>query len=248
MPIRRTRQRVTVIKPKVSTVKKPGIVRTVKQNIVNVPKTRDHMYSKIDTIWEDATVYIVGGGPSLKDFNWNLLKGKNVICVNRAFQVLPDADVLYWTDSRFYKWHKAEIDLFKGKKITCRTIPNPPADVTILKSNLARGFDDRPDYITHGNNSGFGAISLAVKMGATKIYLLGYDMNSNNRDTHWHNGYNIKHNHNIYTKMIQAFETLAPELSKRKIHVWNANPTSKLECFRKCSVQSAIGDDPLQTS
>ena len=35
-------------------------------------------------------------------------------------------------------------------------------------------------------NSGIGAISLAIKFGAKKIILLGYDCGITNNKTHWH--------------------------------------------------------------
>ena len=36
------------------------------------------------------SVFIVGGGPSLKNFDFNFLKGKDVIAVNKAVFGVPD--------------------------------------------------------------------------------------------------------------------------------------------------------------
>ena len=102
--------------------------------------------------------------------------------------------------------------------------------------------DLRLDSICHGNNSGYGAINLAVKLGASKIYLLGYDMQSNAKDTHWHSGYESRHNHNIYQKMVKYFENLPSELEKHHVEVYNANPNSTLNVFKKCSIEDAIMD------
>jgi len=37
-----------------------------------------------DNSWKDEDCYIIGGGPSLKRFNWSLLKGKKTIGINRV--------------------------------------------------------------------------------------------------------------------------------------------------------------------
>lgn len=229
---------------------KPHIVRNIKRQPIHTrdnvqdlkPLNIDHKYSETKKIWNNETVYIIGGGPSLRGFNWNKLKGKKVIAINRAFQVIPWADVMYWTDSRFYRWYSEEIASFKGLKYTCRPFNGKPSDVVLLKSSSVMKIEMRPSYISHGNNSGFGAINLAVKLGASKIYLLGYDMKSNPKDTHWHDGYSVTHNHNIYKKMIKYFETLPSDLKKLNIEVFNANPRSELHCFRKCSLSDALND------
>lgn len=231
---------------------KPHIVRNLKKNVIkNKPNStpsptptssNDKKYGETKSIWQDEVVYIVGGGPSLKDFDWTKLKGKKVIAINRAFEVVPDADVLYWTDSRFFRWFKEDIKKFTGLKYTCRPFIGKPADVTLLQSNSAMKLEMRPSFISHGNNSGYGAINLAVKLGATKIYLLGYDMNSNPKDTHWHSGYDTKHNHSIYSKMIKYFEGLPAEAEKLGVEIFNANIKSQLTVFRKCTIEDAIND------
>lgn len=209
-----------------------------KQLKINVPNALD----RIEKIWNGDTVYIIGGGPSLKDFDWSRLSGKKIIAINRAFQVLPNADVLYWTDSRFYKWYKKEIDNFKGLKVTCRPILDNPGDIIVLKPTSSLKFDDRMNTISSGNNSGFGAINLAIKLGAKKIYLLGYDMISYPNQTHWHDGYQITHNHTIYDRMIVQFSFIAEDAKKMNIEIYNANLKSRLDVFKKVSLDDAIND------
>lgn len=232
---------------------KPHVVRNMKKKVVNrnnkpsssskhQPINTDSKYSVSEKIWDNETVYIVGGGPSLKSFKWDKLKCKNVIAINRAYEMLPGATVLYWTDSRFYKWYKDDINKFKGLKYTCRPFNDKPSDVKLLKPTSAMKIDIRPSFICHGNNSGYGAINLAIKLGAKKIYLLGYDMNSSPNTTHWHDGYTVKHNHTIYQKMIKYFDTMPSELKKLGVQVFNANPKSQLTCFRKCSLNDALND------
>lgn len=233
---------------------RPHIVRSLKKNVVKkrsslktiktkqTSKSINTSYGSTEKIWNDEVVYIVGGGPSLKGFNWDRLSGKNVIAINRAYEVLPNADVLYWTDSRFYRWYRKDINNFKGMKVTCRPIVDKPSDVILLKANNSFNIDTRPEFLSHGNNSGYAAINLAVKLGAKKIYLLGYDMKSNPKNSHWHTGYQTHHNKDIYNKMIKSFDSIPSELKRLGVECFNANIKSELTVFRKCTIDDAISD------
>ena len=73
-------------------------------------------YSTVPKLFPQETIYIIGGGPSLKNFNFKTLIGKKTIAINKAIIYHPTADILYWTDGRFYTWFKNEVDNFKGLK------------------------------------------------------------------------------------------------------------------------------------
>ena len=61
----------------------------------------------------NETYYIVGGGPSLTGYDWDLLKGKMLIGINRAFEVVPWADIIYFSDFKFFEeyQHKGLLDV-----------------------------------------------------------------------------------------------------------------------------------------
>jgi len=265
MPINRNIQRKVNIKP--SIVKKQTKQKAVEFTnapIKNqkmskiVPKDkikRTHVLphrdenNKLKKIWNGDTVYIVGGGPSLKNFNWNQLKGKHTIAINKAFQVMPWSEVVYWTDARFYRWNKPAIDSLKGIKVTCRNAPSLAPDVVLLTTSGRTGLDKRPNFIRAGNNSGFAAINVAFHLGVKKIYLLGFDMESGDGKTHWHEGYGIRHDHKIYERnMIGNFDGVFELLKTEGIELWNANPKSKLRSIPKCTVEDALNDCPVRTS
>jgi hypothetical protein len=247
MPI--NNRRIQKIQPTVVRAQPKTITRNV-QPTKQIPKSplaskAPIQLGRTEKIWDDEVVYLIGGGASLKGFDWNLLAGKKVLAINRAFQVLPEADVLYWTDARFYRWYKEDIDKFKGLKVTCRSVDGNPGDIIVLRPNSSTTLDTRPDWISSGNNSGFGAINLAVKLGAKRIYLLGYDMVSRDKETHWHSGYDVAHNHTIYTKMMAQLAALPAELKKLGVEVLNANPKSNLTVFRRVSLEAAIANNPI---
>jgi len=178
--------------------------------------------------------------------NWELLLGKRTIAINRAFQVVPWADVLYWTDAQFYRWYRRDIDRFAGMKVTCRPLDAPGSMITVLQGVRDNGIDMRETHISDGNNSGYGALNLAVKLGVSRIFLLGFDMHSKEGATHWHSGYSRKHNHSIYKRVIGYFESAVPVLKELGVEVWNACPESHLNSFKKCTLESAIEGTPVQ--
>ena len=203
-------------------------------------KKRYAKVGSISPIYKDETIFIIGGGPSLKNFNFDLLKRKKVIAINKAFLTVPWANVLYWTDSRFYNWFKAQIHAFKGLKVTNK--PKPVTDDIInLRDTGRTGLDLDRSSLRHGNNSGYAAINLAVHLGAKKIVLLGYDMSLSGNKSHWHEGYSTPTNHKVYkNSMLPHFDTLVDPIKKLGIEIWNANPNSDLTCFPKCTIEEGL--------
>jgi hypothetical protein len=175
------------------------------------------------------TIFCVGGGPSLVGFDWRVLKGQFVIAVNRAFEVVPCAEYVYFSDARFWNWYAGALRLHAGIKITVdRQVKDK--DVINYRATGTFGLDLIPGQLRTGNSSGFAAINLAAQMKPSKIVLLGYDMKYTDR-THWHDGYPVRSGR--IEKMIAFFPTLVEPLKELGIDIVNANPDSALECFRK---------------
>ena len=197
---------------------------------------------KLMKIWTGETVYLIGGGPSLKNFEWNSLHGKKTIAINKAITFYPNADAVYWTDGRVYTWFEKEINKFKGLKYTIRA-NKYPSDVTILKRGKKFGLETNKDILSHGNNSGYAAINLAIHLGAKRIVLLGYDMGSSGASTHFHDGYPVNAtSHKIYKdQFLPGFEILKEEIKGKGIQIFNACLTSNLDTFKKISIEEALG-------
>ena len=200
-------------------------------------------YTYIDPIFLGDTIYVVGGGPSLKDFNFELLRDKTVIAVNKAFTRVPFAQVLYWSDTRFYEWFSKEIDAFTGIKVTCRPEPKR-SDVINLLNTGKTGLETMSYGLRDGGNSGYAAMNLAYHLGAKKIVLLGFDMQNTPKQTHWHDGYvSTADTSTMERLMLPSFDTIVEPLEKRKIKVYNASPDSKITCFPKISIEEALAFD-----
>ncbi len=225
----------------ISKVTVPLKVNGEKRKFNNTPPP-NVKYSNVPKIWANETVYIIGGGPSLKGFNWNLLKGKKTIAINKAIQFYPNADVVYWTDGRFHDWFKDEISKFKGLKYTITPRENFIEGVSLLKRGIKFGLETAPNALAHGNNSGYAAINLAIHLGAKKIILLGYDMSNSGKESHFHDGYKVNAtSEKIYTThFLPGFSVLKESIKGMNIKILNASSESKLKTFPIITIDEAL--------
>lgn len=202
-----------------------------------------------DNMWKGQRCFIIGGGPSLKGFDWSLLEGELTIGCNLAFEAF-DPCMVVAVDKRFYQWilwgeyeekhpglRQRFLDLNVGKYLLY-----PPESL----SNFYTGIDIIPrnnsgtlsttlaEGVMMGSNTGFAAINLALCLGADPIYLLGFDMSGDGagKQAHFHAGHPTIQADTCYPKFIETFDRFAPELSKHA-RIVNLNPESKLEHFEK---------------
>jgi hypothetical protein len=210
-------------------------------NSTNQPLS-DIKYTTIQKKFEGEVVYIIGGGPSLKNFDFRQLAGSRTIAINKAILFHTQADVLYWTDVRFYTWYKNEIDNYKGLKFTLKAGSQYTNDIKVLKKGKAYGLETDRQTLAHGNNSGYAAINLAYHLGAKRIVLLGFDMASNGKEGHFHDGYPTQTaSDKMYQdKFLPGFKQLHAELNGSGVTIMNASPYSKLTVFPKITIEQAL--------
>ena len=190
-----------------------------------------------DGAWKGQRCFIVGGGESLKGFDFSKLSGELVIGVNRAYEKV-DCTIMFAIDNKLYNWivkgnlgqeAKEKFDNFKGHKVWIDSAKYPyPKDIFLLDCAGSSGLShSMKDGLFAGENSGYAALNLAVCLGANPIYLLGFDMGGK----HWHEDYPEKQSQSVYEKYKANFIKAAPELKQRGIKVINLNSDSALRCF-----------------
>ena len=199
-----------------------------------------------DGSWKGRRCFIVGGGPSLKGFNFPRLNQELTIAVNRSFEYFEPSVILWMDYQTFY------MDLMKGvfgDEARRRFMSSPALKVTLNLSkyhypadvysiHAAPGGDKRITFslaegIGSGENSGYAALNFAVCMGANPIYLLGFDMRGDGEggQAWFHSGYKSDQGEGVYRKFIEAFEYAAPILKDKGVEVVNLNKKSGLTCF-----------------
>lgn len=205
----------------------------------------------------DYTCYIVGGGTSMKNFDWSLLDDENkfVIAINNAYTKLPNAQILYCTDPPWIKEHENDLATFTGLIYQgALNLSNPPKMEIVDKQwhlTGPHGLEKLPGCLRHGSNSTYAALNMAaVHLGFKKIYLIGIDMKwgiSRNKTTsHWHSDirpHKRVDGEAVYNKMRAAYNTIKQPLLDMGIKVFNVNTPEKtdLDVFPIVPVDQVFG-------
>lgn len=197
-------------------------------------------------MWLGSTVFLIGGGTSLRDMDWSLLHGRRTIGCNDAYLLGPRVtDICYFGDRGWYRRHtRPTVDIgmgpqpgllqFSGLKVTCLSEMVGYKGLLVLQRR-PRTIEEAP-RVGWFTSTGASAINLAAILGAKKIVLLGYDMTLGpDKMNNWH--LNLVHNPNqgIFKKFIEMMGHLKKdmELKHPDVEILNANPESRLELFPK---------------
>lgn len=160
----------------------------MKQSL-KMPRKKNRPWS-IPKIWDDETVFIIGGGPSLLNMDLEGLKDRRVIGVNNSYgdrlsysgvagdsQYMPRdwVDICWFGDKRWFFWHKKCLKYFGGLIATCGEKLKDPMVLSITRGK-SMGIDPDPRRVSWNKSSGGSAINFAYHLGAKRIVLVGFDM------------------------------------------------------------------------
>ena len=199
---------------------------------------------------KNESIYIIGGGYSLKGFAFNKLANKTTIAVNKSYSYVPNLDYFITMDFTALK-KIPQIDSISPTKIFTANFTKPYLQEKegrivdtrfnliykledfdmIIKSYKTEGIGIKFNDFRNGNNSGFCALQLAVALGYTEIYLLGIDLVVG-KETHWHGGYN-ESRESFQKKLEQYYQNFVIGLKELKekrpdIKVYSCSKISKL--------------------
>jgi len=234
---------------------RPGLLaRNVERSRLKIDPYRPAYKVLDDGAWAGERCFVVGGGPSLEGFDFERLQGQGrIIAINRAFEWMPFADICFFMDgsnNTFYghvkngrlepetlqKWEK-----FQGLKIYLNIVGRRLEDVYSVRSLGRVGVSNSiTKGLYHGNNSGIGAIGLAMCLKANPIYLLGFDCKFNGGKSHFHGGYPMKMPESIFKQFPRDFSRLNRLIMKTKFKVINLNPQSGIRCFPFKTIDEAL--------
>ena len=186
----------------------------------------------LELCFRTKPVVVVGGGPSLRDFDWKRLDGLNVMGCNFSCP-RPTASVSH--DATFVR------PAPRGCLEAWMEIPGVHVHVNRQLQEEVPGVvfvEHSTEYTTdwrHGvmaaSNCGIAAINLTDCLGAKEIYLIGFDMRGEKGlSANWHDKYKRKSNEKIYDRYISDFWSIAPKV---KAKVMNLTPNSRLDCFMR---------------
>jgi hypothetical protein len=216
-----------------------------------------------DGSWSGQPCFIVGGGPSLSRFDFELLRTKRVIAINRAYENLPFADILFAIDPTYYQnCRSAKVGrdhaerqtvfqkwvLFTGFKVWLDTNHTNYGDVYLLPHGPL--YEDQPykntmkGGIATGNFSGYAAVNLAMALGANPIYLLGFDCKHDGARTHYHSGYDATAGELKLKQLALDFDKLKRKADALGVKVVNLTPGSAIKVFPKAEPSDVLQVQP----
>lgn len=200
-------------------------------------------FSPIAGTW-DKPVYLIGGGDSLRGFDFDRLNGLGItVGINKAAWLL-NTDVFFTLDQHLAKMHRNEIaqfikdggDAYLALPTNTDLTPIDGAHYIIKERNS--GIHPDPMRVT-GVNSGYAALGLAYHKKAREIALLGYDMAKGDH-THWHGGYpwHATANHRYYDKWASNFDKAKLKFDEAGTSIVNfvGTPKSKIDSFQVSSL------------
>lgn len=224
----------------------------------------------VPKIWEGGDVWIIGGGPSItKQFGvsqkvvYDVVMGKqplslyspfmesihkkHVIGINVAYMIGDWVDMVFFGDSSFFDQHKNNLYNFPNLKVSCapQTAKFPWVKTVNKDPSHPFGISTNPSTVSWNKNSGGSAISVAVHMGAKRIFLLGFDMKLIDNKQHFHSQYNRSGEPKNITRLpfqrhLQGFPAIAADAKKMGVEIINVNPDSAINDFRKVDLQEAL--------
>lgn len=207
--------------------------------------------------WQDQSCFIIGGGPSLIDFDWRWIQGSKVIGINKSF-LTYHAEINYAMDNVFFDLvnydpgagksnHEIHIawKAYRGIKVFVRHKQERFAsDIYYVNALPQKGFSfDLSKGIYPGDNSGFGAMMLAVALGVKRIGLLGFDFYVEKNKTHFHDGYKNQNPENLAKKLIKFRNTIdafASGFENLGIQVINLSEKSLLQNYPKSDIKTFL--------
>lgn len=212
-------------------------------------------------MWSGQTVFVIGGGPSLKKFDWTTIRSQRIIGVNDAYTLGDWVDICYFSDFGWFRVHRdrhvkktanmsgrnisidhSGLSCFKGMIVT-----NAEETISIPWVNtMRRGgcglISTTLSTLPCNSSSGGAAVALAVMLGASTVILLGFDMKlGEDGSANWHPNIKNKPNPNIYNRsFIPAFDRIAQDAETLGVKILNANPNSELTVFPRVSMSTVM--------
>jgi hypothetical protein len=210
---------------------------TTKDNkhMIKYPPRVGNLNNVIETTFLETDknrVFIIGGGPSLVNFDFSILTNEDTICVNKAIEFVDNPTYFITMDYTFFGKTKLSINDIANKAKSSHFIVNATNEYihyidgiftdtrtnykyenlnkltstivsnTVIDNNT--GFGLTLNNFANGQNSGFSAVQFAILAGYTEIYFLGFDLSDNNGITHFHSGY--QNSQKRFNKDINVFK------------------------------------------
>lgn len=234
--------RPVVVRPKSNVLPYPGAIQ------VGGPWTM-HPY------WLGETVFVVASGPSIRETNFELIRGRKIICVNSSWELVPFCSMIYFGDGRWYHEHKVALSTFPGHLVTCSGLVKSKRVLRIdrLKPvNPATGFHHGRNGVASQRTSLQGAMNIAAHLNSNdrvqgQIVLLGADMARDPKTgvSHGHRPHKwpSRPGNVVWDEQMRHLKWIAKPLQDLKIPVINCSVRSRIPWWPKMSLEDFLAKE-----
>jgi hypothetical protein len=189
-------------------------------------------------LWE-GDVFLIGGGRSLRGFDFEQLQSLPTIGCNQAFLLGSDlCKICIFGDFKFWAMFARPLSDFNGWVVSPRHTMTKQADWIRFFERQDEGLSKTK--LAWNANTGAAAINLALILGASRVFLLGYDCNmdaensAKHEATHWHDKRIEVPQPQHYDRFLAGFRQVAAALPVvfPGRQVFNVSEgSSRIDCF-----------------
>jgi len=174
---------------------------------------------------------VLATGPSMSLELAESLRGRcSVVAVSDAFRLAPWADALVSTDFAWWRKH-TEAAEFKGLKFS-----------GMVDYQKVEGVERMPGE--NATNSGLLGVKVAVKLGATKVLLCGFDLRKPGEHFFGrHDGLR-----STSAARMEHFKTQFERYRPRGVEIINCTPGSALRAYPVASLDACFAEPALHSS
>jgi len=222
------------------------------------------VFWKPPILWDKATAFIIGGGPSVLGADyclpWEhreaLFTAGKVIGVNDGYKVDRRIPICFFGDGCWFEWNHQDLNHWPGIVITSADKfakqKNRVPYLKVIPRGKPNGIETKRSRIAFNRSSGPAAINLAYHLGATRIVLIGFDMRIVDGQKNFHNhhkstakdqgtGYKTnKKDPKALPRFLEPFNAIAHDAKTLKLEIINSTPDSALKHFLYMPLKEAI--------
>jgi len=213
-------------------------------------------YKPVEGMLTGQDCYIIGGGASLKGFDFGKIEGKGfILAINHGAKYCK-SDAVIFLDEQFVETSKEFLQnykgiIFAGWQSNYHRKANTSAKVYYFTARSCKVYEGKlKDNLYEGlydtGSTGMCAINLALLMKARTIYLLGYDMNHETKGAkhfYYDDGIDMYGNEGVY-KNGAKLDNMIKRIEKyygKYTNIINCSQVSKITCFKKLHDMEMVG-------
>jgi hypothetical protein len=176
------------------------------------------MLWKPEPMWAGLDAFVIGGGDSLRTFDFSLLIGERTVGCNNAYAHGPKiCNICIFGDKKWFDVHHERLEVYVNKGGFVVTNDNKLAN---CKVPWLHRMERRPrglylDALGWNTNTGSSAVNLALILGARTVYLLGFDRKLKKGRPNWHDELIDKPSQETYQRMNSTEGYMARDLNTK---------------------------------